>query len=263
MPTIWQVAGMGLGLILTVMSLLWLWSLWLRNASIVDPFWGSGFILLAWWSCLQHASVGPRALLICGLVTVWGLRLSLYLLLRNRGHGEDFRYASMRQYHSSRFWWVSLGTVFLLQGGILWLVALPILMTTHPTAQSPWNAWDLAGLCLWGVGLFFEAVGDWQLAKFRSDPANRGRVLCQGLWKYTRHPNYFGDFCIWWGVYLVAVAGGAWWTLFSPLLMSVLLMRVSGVTLLESTIDERRPEYAAYRRSTNAFFPGWPRTRET
>lgn len=259
----WQIAGMGLGWLLCVMCLLWLLSLWLRNASIVDPFWGTGFVLLAWWSGLQYPAIGPRALLMCGLVTVWGLRLSLYLLWRNAGHGEDYRYASMRRQHGPRFWWISLGTVFLLQGGILWLVALPILMTTAPTAQSAWNVWDLAGVFLWGLGLTFEVVGDWQLAAFQSDPGNRGQVLRRGLWRYTRHPNYFGDFCVWWGLYLIAVAGGAWWTLFSPLLMSILLMRISGVTLLEATIEERRPDYAAYRRSTNAFFPGWPRTRES
>ena len=199
-------------------------------------------------------------MLLCGLVTIWGLRLSLYLLWRNAGHGEDQRYAAMRQYHGPRFWWISLFTVFWLQGVILWLVALPILVTTASTAAVPWNYWDLLGVLCWGVGITFEAVGDWQLTRFKSNPANRGRVLREGLWRYTRHPNYFGDFCIWWGFYFIAVAAGAWWTVISPLLMSVLLMRVSGVTLLESTIQERRPDYADYIRTTNAFFPGVPRS---
>lgn len=260
MPSNWQVALLELGLILAIMLVLWLISLPLRNASIVDPFWGTGFVLLVWIACFWHSFAAQRSLLICVLVTLWGLRLSLYLLWRNAGHGEDDRYASMRRYHGPRFWWVSLFTVFLLQAVILWIVALPILMTVSPLAPSPWNAWDGAGVLFWSVGMVFESVGDWQLARFKADPANRGKVLCQGLWRYTRHPNYFGDFCVWWGFYLIAVASGAGWTIISPLLMSVLLMRISGVTLLESTIQERRPEYAIYRRTTNAFFPGIPKS---
>jgi steroid 5-alpha reductase family enzyme len=259
MTSTWFVALFGLGLILSVMILLWVVSLLRRDASIVDPFWGTGFILLAWMAYLWQPTTAPRPLLLCGLVTLWGLRLSLYLLWRNWGQGEDHRYLLMRQHHGRRFWWVSLFTVFLLQAIILWIVALPILMATIPAEQPPLNAWDAAGIFVWTIGVFFETVGDWQLARFRSNPANRSKVLSHGLWRYTRHPNYFGDFCVWWGFYLIAFSGGAWWTMISPLIMSILLMRISGVTLLESTIQERRPEYAAYRRATNAFFPGLPK----
>ncbi|HET6423454.1 MAG TPA: DUF1295 domain-containing protein [Planctomycetaceae bacterium] len=261
MTSTWLMAFLELGLILATMTLMWLVSLRLRDASIVDPFWGMGFVGLAWTSYFWQPTTAPRSLLLCGLVTLWGLRLSLYLLWRNAGRSEDHRYASMRQYHGYRFWWVSLFTVFLLQGIILWVVALPILMTAVPTIHSAWSPWDAAGMTLCGIGVFFETVGDWQLARFRADPANHGKVLQHGLWRYTRHPNYFGDFCVWWGIYLIAFAGGAWWTIVSPMVMSVLLMRISGVTLLESTIQERRPDYADYCRATNAFFPGFPKRR--
>ena len=257
-PT-WQMALTGLGLITLTMIGLWLISLPLRNASIVDPFWGTGFVLLTWLAYAWQTNSAPRSFLLCGMVTVWGLRLTCYLLWRNVGHGEDDRYAAMRRHHGVRFWWVSLLTVFLLQAVILWVVALPILMTGDSHAQSAWNAGDLCGVLLWSVGLTFETVGDWQLARFKSNPANAGKVLRHGLWRYTRHPNYFGDFCVWWGIYAVAVAGGAWWTIFSPLLMTILLMRISGVTLLESTIQDRRPDYAEHRKTTNAFFPWFPR----
>jgi steroid 5-alpha reductase family enzyme len=162
----------------------------------------------------------------------------------------------MRAHHGQRFWWVSLFTVFLLQGAILWFVALPILVATARRSFAPLGPLDLLGGLLWGLGLLFEAVGDWQLARFKAVPSNARHVMDRGLWRYTRHPNYFGDFCVWWGIYLVAAAGGAVWTIGSPLLMSVLLLKVSGVTLLENTIADRRPDYAAYQRRTNAFFPG-------
>ncbi len=246
--------------ILGVMLLLWLVSLWQHDASIVDPFWGTGFVLLGWLSFLQQeAAATARATLLLGMVTTWGLRLSLYLLWRNWGHGEDPRYAAMRAHHGASFWWISLGTVFVLQGLLLWIISFPIQWCLLQTHQPRFGALDGLGLLFWLIGLTFESVGDWQLARFKADPANRGQVLDQGLWRYTRHPNYFGDFCVWWGIYLVAARGGAWWTIFSPLLMSVLLMRVSGVRLLESTISERRPAYRDYVRRTNAFFPGPPR----
>ena len=205
---------------------------------------------------MLNAPLTQRGWLLIILVTIWGLRLSLYLLWRNWGHGEDRRYAAMRQNHGPRFWWVSLFTVFLLQAIILWFVSLPIQFAAIAPGPINMTLFDVAGIAFWSVGLFFEAVGDWQLARFKSDPLNSGRVMDRGLWKYTRHPNYFGDFCIWWGIYLIAASGGAAWTIASPLLMSLLLMKVSGVTLLESTITDRRPEYADYRRRTNAFFPG-------
>jgi len=248
-----------LAVLLGLMTVLWLASVARRDASLVDPFWGTGFVVVAWLACALQESVGSRALLLAVLTTLWGLRLSLFLLRRNWGHGEDRRYRAMRDHWGPRFWWVSYFTVYLLQGLILWFVSLP-LQGAIVVGRAEFPGWlDVVGLVLWTVGVALESVGDWQLARFQADPNNAGRVLDRGLWRYTRHPNYFGDFCVWWGLYLIAAAGGAWWTVGSPLAMSFFLMKVSGVTLLERTIVDRRPDYAAYQQRTNAFFPGPPR----
>jgi len=248
--------------VIGTMTCLWLLSLARRDASIVDPFWGTGFIVVAWFTL---ASMPPeqdvtRSWLLAALTTIWGLRLSLYLFWRNWGHAEDRRYRAMREHHGPRFWWISLLTVFLLQGVILWIVSMPIQVAMVTAATKPLAWLDLAGVALWSFGLFFEAVGDFQMARFQADPQNAGRVMDRGLWRLTRHPNYFGDFCVWWGLFLIAAAGGAWWTIGSPLVMSGLLLYVSGVRLLESNIAERRPDYASYKARTNAFFPGFTRT---
>ena len=247
-----------LAVTLAVLFVLWLVSVVRRDASIVDPFWGCGFVIVAWTAFERSSHESSRVILLVALTTIWGLRLSLFLLWRNWGHGEDRRYLAMRDHHGARFWWVSLLTVFVLQAVILWFVSFPIQAAISAAAVVPLGWFDAIGLVVWFVGLFFETVGDWQLARFKSRSENSGKVMDRGLWRYTRHPNYFGDFCVWWGLYLIAAAGGAWWTILSPLLMSVLLMKVSGVTLLESTITDRRPDYAAYRARTNAFFPGRP-----
>ena len=245
--------------IVLVMFALWIAGLIRRDVSIVDPFWGVGFALVAWLSWMLNAPTESRVLLLVSLTTIWGVRLSAFLLWRNWRQGEDRRYAAMRAHHGSRFWWVSLGSVFLLQGAILWFVSLPIQVAASANSPATIGWLDAAGFIIWATGLLFEAVGDWQLARFKADPKNAGRVMDRGLWRYTRHPNYFGDFCIWWGLYLIATAGGASWTLGSPLLMSLLLLKVSGVTLLEKTIHDRRPDYAAYQARTNSFLPGPPK----
>jgi steroid 5-alpha reductase family enzyme len=251
-------------LVAAAMVTLWLISVWRRDASIVDMFWGLGFVLVAWstW-VLSHPELfdlprGPRSGLLLTLVTLWGLRLSGYLTWRNWRKPEDPRYRAMREHHGEQFPLVSLFTVFGLQGVILWFVALPV-QWGIPT-ESPLTWLDGLGLLLTLTGITFESVGDFQLARFRADPENRGRVLDRGLWRYTRHPNYFGDFLVWWGIYFVAAAGGAATTLFSPLLMSWLLLRVSGVTLLEKSLVSSKPGYADYIRRTSSFFP-WPPAR--
>jgi steroid 5-alpha reductase family enzyme len=239
---------------------LWLVSVRIRNASIVDVFWGIGFALVALsgfaWG---EASTAPRSLLVSAMVTVWGLRLGGYLLWRNAGHGEDPRYAAMRARAGARFWWRSLFSVFVLQGAILWFVSLP-LQVVQAAPGGPLGALDAAGLAVWCIGLIFESVGDLQLARFKADPRNAGAVMDRGLWRYTRHPNYFGDFCAWWGIFGVALSAphGAY-TVASPALMSFLLLRVSGVPLLERGLREHRPGYADYARRTSAFFPRPPR----
>lgn len=249
-------------LIVIIVAVIALWSVSVirRDASIADAFWGIGFVIVAWVSCSSnYANDFPgskRIALVTSLTTIWGLRLSLFLLWRNIRHGEDRRYAAMRAHHGPRFWWVSLFTVFLLQGMILWFVALPIQCAAALKSPSPLGWIDALGILIWSIGLFFEAVGDSQLARFKADPKNAQQVMDRGLWRYTRHPNYFGDFCIWWGLYSIAAAGGAWFTLLSPLLMTTLLLRVSGVRLLEGTIVDRRPAYREYALRTNTFFPG-------
>lgn len=244
-----------------IMMMLWLISLARRDASIVDPFWGAGFVMIAWIAWGQSSRSDSRSLLLITLTTIWGLRLSGFLLWRNWSHGEDRRYAAMRAWHGPRFAWVSLFTVFLLQAVILWLISFPIQAAVITGQPALLSAFDLVAVLLWTIGFVFETAGDWQLARFKANPANTGQVMNRGLWRYTRHPNYFGDFCIWWGLFLLAIPTGAGWTIFSPLLMSVLLMKISGVTLLESTIVDRRPDYAAYQSGTSSFFPWFPRSK--
>jgi steroid 5-alpha reductase family enzyme len=249
-----------LGLLLLATFALWALSVRLRDASVIDPFWGTGFVLVAWTSLALVRSPRPRAILLATLVTIWGLRLSVHLLRRRRGQGEDRRYAAMRNKAGDRFPRTSLFTVFWLQAVILWFVSWPLQIAVQRGGTDSFGWLDALGGGLWVVGFLFESIGDWQLARFNSDPANRGRVLDRGLWRYTRHPNYFGDFCVWWGCYLISAAGGAWAAILSPLAMSALLIRFSGVGPLEGTIAERRPEYREYQRRTNAFFP-WPSRR--
>ena len=238
---------------------LWIWSLLLRNASIVDVFWGIGFALVAASGfCWGHASTAPRSLLISAMVILWGLRLGGHLLLRNAGHGEDPRYVAMRRHWGARFWWVSFFTVFALQGAILWFVSLPV-QVVQAAPGGPLGGLDAVGVAVWLVGLVFETVGDFQLARFKADPANAGRVLDTGLWRYTRHPNYFGDAMVWWGLFLLsASAPWGWATVGSPVIMTYLLRRVSGVPMLEKGMAERRPGYADYVRRTSPFFPRPP-----
>ena len=253
-----EISGLNLGVVLGLMFALWLLSLLRKDASIVDPFWGAGFVVIAWVTSMLVESQSDRSWLLVALTTIWGLRLTGFLLWRNLGKPEDYRYAEMRQKHGQRFPIVSLMTVFMLQGVLMWLVSWPVQFGQMSVAAS-FGLLDAAGVVLWATGMLFETVGDYQLSRFKSDPSNRGQVLDTGFWRYTRHPNYFGDFCVWWGLYLIAASAGVWWTVVGPLLMSYLLLRFSGVSLLESTIVDRRPSYRSYIERTNAFFPGPPK----
>jgi steroid 5-alpha reductase family enzyme len=248
--------------VLVYMVAIWLLSLLTRNASIVDIFWGLGFVLLAVVYFVVTDGFIGRKVLITALVAVWGLRLSLYILWRNWGKGEDYRYRKWREEAGEKFWWTSLFQVFLLQGALLWLISAPILAAQFSDDPDHLTVFDLLGTLAWGVGFFFEAVGDWQLARFKRDPANKGKVMRSGLWAYTRHPNYFGEAALWWGYYVIAAGtAGGYWTFFSPILMTVLLLRVSGVALLERRQVETKPQYRDYIESTSAFFPWFPRKR--
>lgn len=252
----------GLVMVLAVLTGVWAASLKLKDASVADVCWGIGFVSLAWLYVAVSPALTPRSWLVAGLITLWGGRLSLHIFRRNHGRGEDPRYRAMRASHGRPFWWRSLFVVFWLQGALLWFVALPVLVAIRAPQPAALTVVDLAGLAVFGVGFAFEVVGDHQLARFTLDPANRGQVLDRGLWRYTRHPNYFGDAALWWGVYLVAAATpGGWQLLLSPLLMTLLLLRVSGVTLLEESLTVSKPGYGEYIARTPAFLPWFPHAR--
>jgi steroid 5-alpha reductase family enzyme len=258
-PGPWLTAA---ALTLGCMTVLWAISLPLRDSSIADIFWGLGFAAIAWLTVgLARPGAHPRAWLLAALVTAWGVRLSLHLLRRNWGRGEDARYRAWRERAGGSWWWRSYLKVFLLQGAVMWVVAAPMTALAALPAQPRLGWLDAFALAAWVTGFAFETVGDRQLARFKADPSNRGRVMTGGLWRYTRHPNYFGDALAWWGHYLLAAAGGAWWTAFSPALMTFLLVRVSGVAMLESALRETKPGYREYVASTSAFIPRPPRRR--
>jgi len=249
--------------ILGCMTLLWLISLVLKNSSIVDIFWGTGFVIVTWVAFLLiPEGFAARKWLLNVMVTIWGLRLSLHILTRNWGKPEDFRYQTWRREAGAAWWWRSFFKVFLLQGIILWVVSTPLLAAQASGRPDKLIWLDYAAIPVWMTGFFFEAAGDWQLRRFKSIPGNKGKVLQTGVWRYTRHPNYFGDAAQWWAYYLIALAAGSWWTIFSPIIMTTLLLRVSGVTLLEKTMKEAKPGYKEYAESTSEFIPWFPRKRK-
>ena len=246
------------------MTLLYLIALYRRDNSIADIGYGIGFIVALVPAYFYHIetqlvtgeSVSYLSMLPLVLVCMWGARLAMRIYLKNHGKPEDFRYAAWR----AEWKWFRLRSylqIFMLQGAIIFFIALPAIVLS---AQSVyWPPLLILGLLVWLKGFGFETIGDWQLDRFLKEPESRGKLMTRGLWKYTRHPNYFGEFCMWWGFYLIALAAGGWWSIVSPLLMTVLLLKVSGVALLEKEIGERRPAYRDYIARTNAFFPGLPR----
>jgi steroid 5-alpha reductase family enzyme len=258
--TSWPVPVIGLVVALALMSLVWLASLVKRDASIVDVFWGVGFVAVVWVYFLTAQERAWRGSLVVGLVTLWGLRLSLHILWRGWGLGEDYRYREMRERSPARFPLRSLFSVFWLQALLLWTISMPLYQAQRRPDPGALAPLDVLGMALFLLGIVFEAGGDWQLARFKRDPAHRGEVMDRGLWRYTRHPNYFGDAVVWWSFFCFAAATpGGWWTIVSPILMTLLLMRVSGVTLLEKKLVETKPAYREYAERTSAFLPWWPR----
>ncbi len=247
--------------IAAAMLLLWLVSIPIRNASIVDIFWGPAFAVVALVGWYIGDGDHDRRTLLTALTGAWGLRLGAYLALRNLGHGEDLRYARWRKRiddAGGNFTLRSLPMVFLLQGLLVIVVSLPVQAGQLAITGRPPGITAMMGTLLWLAGFLFEAIGDWQLRRFKADPSNRGKLLDSGLWRYTRHPNYFGNACLWWGLWLVACdAPGLWWTAIGPLLMTFLLLKVSGVALLEKSLVSDKPGYADYQRRTSSFFP-WP-----
>jgi len=241
--------------IVCLMLATWSVSLLRRDASIVDIVWGLGFVVVAWASRFVTGASGAGNWLLVAMVTVWGVRLAAYLAKRNLGKGEDFRYKAMRRKHGERFPLVSLYTVFGLQGALMFVVSLPVSLGQRDTdAGAGFVA--LAGFVVWAIGLYFEVVGDAQLARFKRDPRNEGLVMDQGLWALTRHPNYFGDCLVWWGLAIVASAQGAGlWAFLGALVMTVLLVRVSGAAMLDRLLAKRKPGYAEYMARTSGFIP--------
>ena len=251
----------GLALVGLLALATWAVSLLRHDASLVDRLWPVFIATAAVTDFVLLGASGTRAGWMLALVLAWALRLCIYITRRNWGHGEDRRYQQIRARNQPHFGIKSLVLVFALQTVLACTVALPFLPGL--AAAAPLNALDVAGIALALLGIGYEAVADAQMARFKADPAHRGQVMDRGLWRHSRHPNYFGEACTWWGLWLLAVGGGGWaaaWTVVSPLLMTVLLLKVSGVTLLEHDIAERRPAYRDYIRRTPAFVPGPLRT---
>ena len=245
----------GLAVAAAIMVTAWLVSLWRSDAGVIDSFWGAAIAGLGWYYVASAGSEGVVPWITLFLVTAWGGRLSAYLTWRNWDEPEDWRYRKMREKHGDRFPAVSLVTVFLLQAVLAWIVSAPLFQAAVGRGGPGTVGW--VGAAVAAVGLAWEAVADWQLQRFLARRAEGDEVLTAGLWRYTRHPNYFGEFVFWWGIFLlVASTAGFLWSAVGPLLMSVLLLRVSGVPMLEEKLDER-PEYRRYAERTNAFFP-WP-----
>jgi steroid 5-alpha reductase family enzyme len=251
--------------LLAVILLLWAYSVRIRDVSFIDAFWAFGMVLLAWASWAQSGAPGARSHLLLGLTTMWGLRLSLHLWTRWRAHGEDPRYAKIMGSVMEKKGWswpkTSLLSVFLTQAPLLFITCLPAQLGIWAsdggrTVIGPLGA---IGAIIALIGIAFETIGDTQLNAFRADPANKGKVLDTGLWRYTRHPNYFGDACTWWGIWLVAAETGmaGWASIIGPVFLSFTLTKWSGKPLLERGMKKTRPEYAAYVARTSGFFP-WP-----
>lgn len=247
-----------LAVLFSIAIVLWIISRIKNDVGIVDSFW-SLMILAGGVSFFSFSdtTMTERHQIVLLLLAVWAIRLSLHITWRNWGQEEDSRYQAIRENNQPNFELKSLYIVFLLQAFLALVIALPLMSVFSSDAAI--NTIDYIALGLWSFGMFFEVVGDLQLSRFKAYSGNKGKVLDTGLWRYSRHPNYFGEFCIWWGFFLFAIASGHWWSILSPILLTLLLLKISGVSLLESTITERRPAYADYIKKTNAFFPWFPR----
>ncbi len=246
--------------LVSYMAALWLVSLVVRDASIVDTFWGPGFLLSL--AVVFPSTEGDplRRIFLLGMVSLWGLRLAIHLMLRSRGRGEDFRYAKWRRESGSSWWWKSFFQVFLLQGVVLFLLVLPYAFALQDPA--PLSLWNVTGGLLWMTGFLTESVADAQLLSFKRRPGSRGRVMDEGVWRYSRHPNYFGESLLWWGIYLFCLTPMVWWGFYSPLLLTLLLLYVSGVHLLDENLSRRGPHFREYMERTSAFLPWPPRYRK-
>jgi steroid 5-alpha reductase family enzyme len=258
--TFFQIYFFALFIILAAISVLWIISIIIKNVSIADIFWGMGFVITCGFYLLMTQNYAPRNIILMSMVSVWGLRLSIYIGWRNKGKGEDFRYTEFRKkYGENRYWWVSFFQTFLLQGVLMWLISAPLLGALYPGENISFSSLYFIGVIIWTVGFIFEAGGDFQLTRFRSNPGNKGKVLDTGLWKYTRHPNYFGDSAVWWGYGLICISAGSYFPALGSLLMTALIIKVSGVALLEKSLSVQKPQYKEYIEKTSAFIPWLPK----
>ncbi len=254
-----QIYLLAFAAIMTMMTILWLISIKIRNVSIVDLFWGFGFVVASAVYFLTTEGMETRKILLMTMVSIWGMRLSIYLAWRNLGKGEDFRYQKFRKdFGEDRYWWYSFFSVFLLQGVLMWLISAPLLGAQFYAGNEP-GLFDFLGVAIWIVGFVFEAGGDIQLARFKANAANKGKVLDTGFWRYTRHPNYFGDASVWFGYGLICLSAGSYIPILGSVLMTALIIKVSGVALLEKTLKDTKPAYKEYVRKTSAFFPWFPK----
>lgn len=249
----------GLAAVLGLFTALWLVSLAVRNSSIVDMWWGPGILVIGVAYKLTTDGAHNRGTMVLALLALWAVRLAWHIGARNIGHGEDFRYAKWRSERGASWWWFSYFKVFVLQAVVAWIISMPLYYAISAPAPVHFNAWDFAAATVFAVGFAFESFGDEQLRRFKANPANKGRVLDTGLWRYTRHPNYFGEALLWWGFGLFSVATGGYAGVIGPAIMTYFLIRVSGVALLEQTLKTTKPGYAEYIRSTSSFFPMAPR----
>lgn len=254
--TIAHIILTNLAAIFAFFFLAWIISLIVKDASIADVFWGLGFILVSLLTYIFFPGYTVRATVIVVLILLWGLRLSVYIFYRKRGKGEDHRYTAMRNKNPRNFWIISLFKVFWLQGLLLILISLSAQIGIAADRPAEIVFTDYIGSLIWLTGFIFETVADIQLYTFINNPANAGKVMNKGLWYYSRHPNYFGESLMWWGIFIIAlpVPYGIF-TILSPLLITYMLLKVSGVTLLESSLKEKRPEYVEYIKTTSAFIP--------
>ncbi|NIM91588.1 MAG: DUF1295 domain-containing protein [Candidatus Aminicenantes bacterium] len=243
------------------MILIFMLALLKKDNSVVDIAWGIGFIMVSLLTFFLHKGFFFRQVLVVVLVMIWGIRLATHIAVRNRGRGEDFRYAQWRKDWGKWFLLRSFFHIFMLQGLLLLIIAYPILLINH-SSGSGITFLDIMGIILWLVGFFFEAAGDYQLLKFKQAEENRGKIMTQGVWQYTRHPNYFGETMIWWGIFCIALpVQNGWTAIISPLLITFLLLRVSGVIMLEKKYAKNK-EYEEYARRTNAFIPWFPKKQQ-
>jgi len=236
------------------MSLWFVFSLIKKRNDVADVAWGLGFILIAWTSFFLSGNSGTRGLLVGALVSIWGLRLSWHIHSRNKGKAEDYRYLAWRKQWGRLFYLRSYLQIYLLQGFLLYLIAIPI-MVININNSSALNWLDFVGVFVWIIGFYFEVRGDYELAQFVKNPANKGKIMQNGLWAYTRHPNYFGEVTLWWGIFIVSLGSAPFfYTLIGPLTITILILFVSGIPLLEKKYAGN-PDFEDYKKRTSVFFP--------